>query len=217
MEKTACWICGSENTATKKTHSEHEQGEPFVVVDAKRQERWRHYCPNCREAETERLRITREVFNRAKKQLMFERALQILEGQRVDMYELRESINAVEDFTERSPDSFDSAYEMLAAIILISNRVHCKPQQKVGKYQVDFLLPDELVVLEIDGERHAHRRGADSVRDKEIRRTLGPEWEVVRISTDYLDQNARQLVTAIRKICELRIFGNATMPPAETP
>lgn len=213
--KHVCWICGSTEASPKcrpvfYTDADGERRTALYHTAAEHQERWRHFCPACKAAEDNRLAKERAELARLKKSQMFERAMQILEGQRLDMYELREAIDAVKGFLDDNPDRFDSSYEMIAAIVLIQNRVRCKPQQKVGRYQVDFILPDELVVLEIDGFLHKGRGKKDSERDKEIRRTLGPEWEVVRIDTAYLEQNAMKLVEAIRKICERRIFGSTS-------
>ena len=208
MSERKCWRCGG---AAETYHLEHFGKTPdgsFYPAPAADQQRWRGYCKRCYAEVTREMKETRAELARLKKRVMFENAMQTLEGQAIDMYELREAIDAVEDFLQKNPDSFDSSHEIVAAVILIHNRVRCKPQYKVGKYLVDFLLPDEMVVLEIDGERHKTRKIHDSNRDKKIRQTLGPGWEIVRIDTDYIEQNAKQLVTAIRKVCEFRIFGN---------
>ena len=69
------------------------------------------------------------------------RALCILEKQDLCIYDYKEAIDAVREFAEEQPDKFDSAYEMIAAIILVDNEIECKPQYKVGVYQCDFCIP----------------------------------------------------------------------------
>lgn len=197
-----CWICGKEAVVKHMTYDNR------TMTYAKHPERWRAYCNECyqtNKAEQEKLKAE---YVRLKKAVMFENALSKLEGQKLNIYDYREAIDAVEEYVKKKPDSFDSSYEMIAAIILIHNRIHCKPQYKVDNYSVDFLLPEEFVVLEIDGERHKNRKGYDSVRDQKIKKALGPEWEIIRIDAELLDENAPNLVTAIRKIVEYRIFGN---------
>lgn len=208
MSERKCWRCGGAATTYHIEHTGRTENGSFYRARAEDQQRWRGYCEKCHAEATKEMRETRAELARLKKRVMFENAMQTLEGQAIDMYELREAIDAVEGFLQENPDSFDSAPEIVAAVILIHNRVRCKPQYKVGGYLVDFLLPDEMVVLEIDGERHKTRKAYDSKRDKRIKQILGPDWEVIRISTDYIEQNAKQLVTAIRKVCEFRIFGN---------
>ena len=59
-------------------------------------------------------------------------------------------------------------------------------------------------LLEIDGERHKYSGLRDKERDKEIKKALGSGWEIIRIKTDYLDQNAKKLVDAIDAVLESR-------------
>ena len=80
-------------------------------------------------------------------------------------------------------------------------------QYKVGRYQVDFLLPELFVVLEIDGERHVHKKAYDTKRDIQLQQMLGDGWDIIRIKTDYLDKDAKKLPDAIRKVVEHRQTG----------
>lgn len=197
-----CWICGKEATKTRMIGTNDGFSiRPFS--DYKQ----RCYCEECFSAVMEQRSKDLKEYARLKKKVMFERAVDLLEHQNLDLYKFREAIKAVEDYAAEQPDKFDSAYEMIAAIMLIQNRVRCKPQYKVGKYQVDFLLLDEYIVLEIDGERHKHRKDYDSERDKAIKAELGEEWEIIRIKTDYIDKHADRLVEAVRRVAESRIFG----------
>lgn len=127
-----------------------------------------------------------------------------MEKQSIKMYDYKEAIEVVENFLTKNPDKFDSSYEVLAAIILVNNRIYSKMQYKIGRYQVDFLLPEIGVVLEIDGERHKHHKQYDSNRDKFIKKELGYGWDIVRIKTEYLDMNAEKLVDAINAVVEYR-------------
>lgn len=135
---------------------------------------------------------------------MFKKAVATLEKQHTKMYEYREAIDVVEEHLEKNPDKYDSSYEVLASIILVHNRIYSKRQYKVGKYMVDFLLPEQGVVLEIDGERHKNRKEYDKKRDAFIKEQLGYGWDIIRIKTDYLDQNAKKLPEAINAVVEYR-------------
>lgn len=197
-----CWICGNPATKTRAIGT----NDGFTITPFEEHHQ-RCYCEDCfSSVMAEKAQDTHEYI-RLKKKLMFERAVDILEHQNIDLYQYREAINAVQEFAAEKPDKFDSAYEMLAAIILVQNRVQCELQYKIGPYQVDFMLPCEYVILEIDGERHKHRKSYDSDRDKYIKSKLGQNWEIIRIKTEYLDEHADRLVTAIRRVCERREFG----------
>ena len=77
-------------------------------------------------------------------------------------------------------------------------------QYKIGRYQVDFLLPEIGVVLEIDGDRHKYKKNYDNARDAYIKKQLGYGWDIVRIKTEYLDKNASKLVEAINGVIDYR-------------
>lgn len=194
-----CWICGKANaTITRPVLV----GSSFISPRPSKYHRC--YCEKCFGEERRKEIDERKLYIKLKKREMFRKAVKLLEAQDTDMYEYQEAIDVVSDFIEANVDKFDSSYEVLTAIVLVQNRIYSKMQYKVGKYQVDFLLPDMFVVLEIDGERHKHKKDYDSVRDKEIKKTLGPHWEIIRIPTDRLDKDAKKIPEAIDKVLEYR-------------
>lgn len=193
-----CWICGKTATITKPIFDGFSWHVPEMS------EYRRCYCGECLEALVEKETEERKLYIKLKKREMFRKAVNLLESQHTNMYEYKEAIEVVQDFIEENVDKFDSSYEVLTAIVLVQNRIYSKMQYKVGPYQVDFLLPDLLVVLEIDGERHKHRKDYDSVRDKRIKSELGPHWEIIRITTDNLDKDAKKIPEAINKVLEYR-------------
>ena len=202
-----CWVCGKEATRTRKQFVLHkyEHLRSWDVVEVKPSKYHRCYCEECMNEINALEQQEQEEYIRLKKRRMFLKACELLENQHTNMYEYREAIDAVEEHIKENPDKYDSSYEVLAAIILIHERIYTKMQEKVGRYQVDFLLPELLVVLEIDGDRHTHRKTYDSQRDRAIKQELGPHWEVIRIKTDYLDQNAKALPNAIQKVLDHRL------------
>ncbi len=197
-----CWICGAEAEETRYIISQHRSFDRAPVSPYHR-----CYCKKCRKALDEKENADRKLYVKLKKREMFIRACNLLEKQSTLMYDYREAIDVVEEFVEEHPDKFDSSYEMLSAIVLIHNRIHCKMQYKVGRYQIDFLLPELFVALEIDGDRHKHRKEYDSARDIAIQEALGVGWDIVRISTDYLDKNAKKLPEAIHRVIDYRQTG----------
>lgn len=202
MEELKCWICGDKATRTRIIHN-----NGFTVYEERPNVYSRCYCEKCKADVDEKEKAERELYIKLKKREMFLKACDILEKQHTLMYEYKEAIEVVRKHLENNPDKFDSSYEVLAAIILVQNRIYSKMQYKVGKYQVDFLLPELLVVLEIDGDRHIHRKEYDRKRDIQIRQTLGDGWDIIRIKTDYLDMNAKKLPDAIYKTIDYRQTG----------
>ena len=192
-----CWVCGKTATTTRPIN---DMGMEIPELSKYH----RCYCDECMSAQYKTEAEERALYVKLRKHEMLRKACKILENQHTDMYEYKEAIEVVTDFVEANLDKIDSSYEALAAIVLVHNRIYSKMQYKVGKYQVDFLLPDLKVVLEIDGERHKHKKEYDRVRDQRIREQLGSEWQIVRIDTDNLDKNAKKLPEAIYKVIEYR-------------
>lgn len=196
MEKNAiCWKCGKPATEyPTKSIAEHYCDRPFYS--------YRAYCPECAERFNQSRREQKKQYIILKARLMFERAIRLLEHQDIHIYDYQEAIGVVEKFVEKYPDKMQSADEVVAAIILIKKGMKIRAQAKIGRYTVDFLIPELKVVLEIDGALHADKLYYDNERDKTLRADLGDDWEVVRIKTEYIEQNAKQLVKAIKQVRE---------------
>lgn len=199
-----CWECGKAAT---------ESRFDLVPLDFRHiktrgeRDNYRAYCAECFKRVLAAEEAERKEHIRLKKREMFKTACSRLEKQNIDMYVYKEAIEAVGEVMAEKPDNFDSSYEVMAAIMLVHARIRAKMQYKVAGYQVDFLLPDKLVVLEIDGDRHEHRKQYDTERDKKIKKALGPHWEILRIKTDYLDKKANALPKAIDMLIDARENG----------
>ena len=180
-----CWLCGAD---AKKTFS-------FVRDGLFKDPKGRKYCDDCYKKRLADLTEKKDQYVRLRKYLMLERAVRIFEKQNVDIEDYKDIIDQMEEYVQEFPEKFDSSYEMLAAIVLIHDMVPVTTQYKIGRYRADFYIPDLKVILEIDGDRHEPYR--DNQRDIEMRNILGADWEIVRIDTKYLDQNARMLRDAI--------------------
>ncbi|GAV21595.1 DUF559 domain-containing protein [Carboxydothermus pertinax] len=193
-----CWGCGT------------------VVPMATDKPLARVFCPDCKEEYPKQLEAKRLEYLRLRAELMFDRALRMLEKQMAKMYLYQEAAEVVFDKIKEDPEAFDSAHEMVALMELLKNRVKVKLHPVVGKYKPDMLLPNEKVVLEIDGYMHEFKKLEDYKRDIEMRAILGADWEVVRIPTKYIEQNVSALLTAIKEIKsykqKIRAQNNGVIP-----
>jgi very-short-patch-repair endonuclease len=158
------------------------------------------YCAECEQLVKKEKEDLMAEYLRLKTIVMVERAITIMDRQAVDMYEYKEAIDVVRNHAIEHPEKYMSSHEVIAAIVLIYNEIETKVQYKIKNHTVDFCLPTLKVVLEVDGFMHDHAQARDGKRDIDIRATLGPEWEVVRIPTQYIEQNASLLVEAIKTI-----------------
>lgn len=205
-----CWCCGKPATEFPPIYYMTYGG---TVREEKHQ---RGYCKDCFNEYQQEVKEKKQQYIRLKKELMLERAIKSLERQKLDIYDYEEAIKAVQEFIEEKPEKVESSEEIIAAIILAHNRISITLQRKIGKYTVDFFIPSLKIVLEVDGERHKSKLYYDNERDIEIRKMLGASWEIVRIKTDYLDENAPALVEAIKAVKaekqKLRSQNNGFLP-----
>lgn len=203
MAELSCWVCGGKATISRKYSLEYT-GK--VLFDEPNKHR-RCYCQKCFDEVMEREAEEEKAYTLLRKKRMFETAIRNLEKQKMDFEKFKDAIETIEQYNLENLNKFGSSYEIMAAIILVHNHVKIKPQANVGKYQVDFLLPEEHIVLEIDGDRHEteEARTRDSWREKDIKKILGSEWEIVRISTYCLDKKADKLVSAMDKVLDYRL------------
>lgn len=224
-----CWICGKDNAeyayGMDTWLTDDELSEIISTRNKMRAnaiyERYesissRMFCKECFAKIKSEHSHDRKRYLYYKKKLMLERAVKSLEKQALDIYRYKDIISDMWEYIQEQPERFDSSYEMIAAIILIENEIHSKMQYKVGKYRIDFLIPEYKIALEIDGGLHENTLYRDNKRDIELRKILGAEWETVRIGTKYLDQNAKALPDAMFAVKEekqkLRARNNGFLP-----
>lgn len=179
--------------------------------------RKRVYCDECKDIVLKQYDedVKTHVFYKLK--VMHEHAIRIIENScRFDINKLKESIEFVREMELHSPESFLSSYEIVVAIILIEENFLFKINHSVGKYKIDFFLPEEKICLEVDGGFHEYSLAKDGKRDIEIRHLLGSEWETIRISTKYIERNPSKIIEFMQmsydKIKEARSKNNGMLP-----
>ena len=86
-------------------------------------------------------------------------------------------------------DKFDSVPEVVACIELLHIGARVIVQQRVGRFTVDFCLPDEKVVVEIDGSLYHADASEEGVRDHAISYMLEGDWEIRHIPADAVMKN----------------------------
>lgn len=188
-----------------------------VIEEIYQSPRKRCYCNECKEKVENQYKadVENHVFYKTK--IMHEHAIRLIENTcRYDINKIKESIDFVREMELASPESFLSSYEIITAIVLIEESYLFKINHKVGKYKVDFFMPEEKVCLEVDGGYHEHSLAKDGKRDIELRDMLGKEWEVIRIPTRWIEKNPAKIPEYIegvyKKIKEARKKNNGLLP-----
>lgn len=141
----------------------------------------------------------------ANKALKFHDAVSRIELVVGDLTEYREAMEKVQRTLDHA-GWYRSTEEIMAAIELLKNGVKTIHQQKIGRYSVDFVLPEYKVLLEIDGKpfHNNHTLEKEGIRDGQILLSVGVGWEIIRIDTDKINKDIRKLLPSIEAILEYR-------------
>lgn len=91
---------------------------------------------------------------------------------------------------------YDSVVEAMVAIELVRLKYKVIPQQKVGRYKVDFCLPDIKRIIEVDGEIY-HNKNRRPNREAEIQIAFGFEWKIIHIPAELIQEDIVKLKECI--------------------
>lgn len=80
----------------------------------------------------------------------------------------------------------------MVAIELVRLGHRVIPQQKIGKYRVDFLLKDVKMVIEVDGDLY-HKDQFKGDREATIQFSLGMDWKIVHVPAELISKDIRKL------------------------
>ena len=159
-------------------------------------EMYRPICPECVEKHEQEHAKKVEEYIKLKNYFKVERAKKRIYG-KVPLTLWEPAIEVVEEYIKENPEKFDSTEEIIVTTMLIANEIVARPQAKVGNMRVDIMMPEDKIVVEVDGFTHEHSKEKDSRRDGRIREILGNEWEVVRIPTDFANKHPDRLIDGI--------------------
>lgn len=102
-------------------------------------------------------------------------------------------------------NDYDSIPEAMVAIELVRLGHLVIPQQRIGKYKVDFALKDIKTIIEIDGEVY-HKNIYNNDREAVIQLSLGMDWKIIHIPASSISKDIQKLEKIISK------FGNVATP-----
>lgn len=125
---------------------------------------------------------------KSKKEIMFDNAVIEMQKQIGDMNEYQSAIQTALTRVEM----YGSIPEVMVAIELIRLKYSIIPQQKIGKYKVDFVLPNVNRVVEVDGAIY-HTNSKEAYRDAYIKARLGYRWDVIHIPAELIRNHIQTL------------------------
>lgn len=159
---------------------------------------------------------TVSVRNRIKELAKWKNYQESEHGQGISYESYHRFDSAVKKFSDKYSDAiekakkyanvFDSTPEVIACIELLYIGVKVIAHQKVGSYTVDFCLPDEKLVVEIDGSLYHNDDVKDFWRDSAIKNMLGGQWEIKHVPADAVANDHAAFGRLIRKAIDSRHF-----------
>lgn len=171
-----CEVCG-----TKLRHRQYSRKRTYV-------------CDYCKGVIKKKEKILLEhlegIETQAEKR--FAKAVENIRKQVKDFGKYERAIELAKTRVER----YGSVPEAMVAIELLKNKYRIIPQQKVGKYKVDFALPDQKKVIEVDGELY-HKNNRNSKREGEVQIALGFSWKIIHIPAELISKDITRLVKII--------------------
>lgn len=142
------------------------------------------------------LEIMNEITTPAERQ--FEKALDRIERTVGSLDGYEKAIKAARNVCEK----FGSIPETMVAIELLKLGYRIIPQQKVGKYRVDFAIPKEKLVIEVDGKLY-HTKKFGGNREAAIQVSLGMDWKIIHIPAEEISRHIDKLQECINKLANL--------------
>lgn len=158
-----------------------------------------YICKDCKAIE----QGMKDLNKAANKEKKFENAVSRIESMVGNIKPYEKAIEIVHNSLHHI-GWYNSTEEIMVAIELLKNGVKAIHQQSVGKYKVDFALPDYKVLLEVDGKPFHNDLKKEGLRDGEILLKIGLEWQMIRIGTDKINKDIRKLLPSINAILEYR-------------
>ena len=145
----------------------------------------RHVCPYCKTIRKKRIKAAKqtlinEVYTPGEQRFYKARELYLKQAKSTRN---RDQAIAV---AEKACEKFGSVPEAMVGIELIRLGYHVYPQHKIGPYHVDFAIPDQKLIVEVDGSLYHNDKTKQLQRDAAIGYIIGFDWVIVHIPADLI-------------------------------
>ena len=156
----------------------------------------RHVCPYCKKIDKKQDEFVRhaildKLYTPGQQRFFKARELYC---QQVKSAENRD--RAIE-VAEKACEKFGSIPEAMVGIELIRLGYRVIPQRKIGPYRVDFAIPDEKLIVEVDGSLYHSNKTERLQRDAAIGYIIGFDWEIAHIPAELIQKNIKKLKSCI--------------------
>lgn len=153
-------------------------------------------CDYCKlKIKNKKAELQKELIEtKSKREKQFDKAVNEIKKQVKDFSKYEKAIKIANERAEK----YGSIPEAMVAIELLKLGYSIIPQQKVGKYRVDFVIPKQKNVIEIDGSLY-HKNVYKGDRESTIQMSLGIEWRIIHIPAELIAKNITKLNEIIQQ------------------
>ena len=160
-----------------------------------------YLCPTCLElrhakriAEVEELALSMPDAE-TKEEKRYRKAVEEIEKQVGSLEGYERAI----EICRKATYKYGSVPEAMLAIELIKSGYRIIPQQKVGKYHVDFALPKEKLILEVDGSIYHTNKRKELEREASINYAIGLDWHFIHLPAESISKDVRKVVKYLKR------------------
>lgn len=178
--KVKCEICGREIESGMYDRKKHFKCD-YCKMKIKKKE------------EQEKIDYTEIMGVKTKREKQFEKAVKNIKEQVKNFQTYERPI----EIAKTRAELYGSIPEAMVAIELIRLGFSIIPQQKVKNYKVDFVIPKEKMVIEVDGSIY-HRDKYKGDREAIIQLSLGLDWKIIHIPAELMAEDIQKLKEVIQ-------------------
>lgn len=160
-----------------------------------------YLCPTCREinkkkriAHVDQLALSIPDAE-TKEEKRYRKAVEEIEKQTGSLSGYERAV----DICRKATLKFGSIPEAMLAIELVKNGYKVIPQQKIGNYHVDFALPNEKLIIEVDGSIYHTNTQKELEREAAINYKVGFDWHFFHIPAESISKDVRRVVKLLKK------------------
>ena len=128
-----------------------------------------------------------------RKERQFKKAVDRIHSQVKDFAKYENAIR----IAEQKCECYGSIPEAMVAIELIRLGYSIIPQQKITKYKVDFAIPKEKLIIEVDGSVF-HKEITE--REAVIQFNIGLDWKIIHIPAERIEKKIYKLNEVIEAL-----------------
>ena len=154
-----------------------------------------YLCDYCKTTVRKKKEISKELLEvKTPKEKQFDKAVNKIKKQVFDFSLYEKAIK----IAETRQELYGSIPEVMVAIELLRLGYSIIPQQKIKKYKVDFAIPKEKIIIEVDGSLY-HKDVYKGEREAIIQLSLGFDWKIIHVPAEKIAEN----ITKLKQVIEI--------------